>query len=235
MFRSLIFILFILFSVGASAQKIYVVSIGIADYPGTKNDLKLSANDAKAVYRLYIQNTVSEAKLLTNERATRDNILTKARNLFAKAGKDDIVVLFFSGHGYKGGFVAYDNMLSYQDVKKLFSACKSNNKMIFADACFSGGLREGVGAKGVLDKDVMLFMSSRSKETSLELRGMRNGLFTACLVRCLKGGADVNHDRIITAKELYQSVSQGVKELSVDKQHPVMWGSFDDNMPVMIW
>lgn len=29
--------------------KVYLVSVGIADYPGTKNDLRISDNDAKTV------------------------------------------------------------------------------------------------------------------------------------------------------------------------------------------
>ena len=107
--------------------------------------------------------------------------------------------------------------------------------MIFADACFAGDIREHKAPKAGQEKDVMLFLSSRDNEVSIETPRMKNGFFTACLVRCLKGGADVNHDRIITAKELYSAVSEGVIKLSKDKQHPVMWGHFDDNMPVMIW
>ena len=51
----------------------------------------------------------------------------------------------------------------------------------------------------------------------------------------LKGGADMNLDRTVTARELFQAVSSGVILLSENKQHPVMWGNFDNNMPVMIW
>jgi hypothetical protein len=64
---------------------------------------------------------------------------------------------------------------------------------------------------------------------------MKNGIFTTCLLRSLKGGADVNRDRTITAKELYTAVSKGVKVMSLNQQHPVMWGNFDDAMPVMVW
>ena len=54
-------------------------------------------------------------------------------------------------------------------------------------------------------------------------------------LRSLKGGADTNRDRTITAKELYHAVSTGVRALSNEMQHPVMWGNFEDNMPVMVW
>lgn len=81
----------------------------------------------------------------------------------------------------------------------------------------------------------MLFLSSRGNETSIERRDMKNGFFTSCLQKGLRGGADVNRDRVITAKELFSYVSRNVKLLSNDKQHPVMWGKFSDNMVVMKW
>ena len=104
---------------------------------------------------------------------------------------------------------------------------------------FSGTLRDTNGEKQKAnDKyngDVMLFLSSRHNETSIEAPSMKNGLFTTCLVRCLKGGSDYNKDRVITAKELYTGVSEGVIRLSGGKQHPVMWGNFNDNMAILKW
>lgn len=55
------------------------------------------------------------------------------------------------------------------------------------------------------------------------------------LERGLRGGADTNKDRVITAKEIYNFVHQGVVEASRNRQHPVMWGKFDGNMPVIKW
>ena len=231
----LIIVCFCGFSSTANAQKIYLVSVGISDYPGKVNDLKLPVNDASAMYNLYKENANAISILLTDKVATKNNILSKTSDLFRKAKENDIVVFFFSGHGYPGGYYAYDTKLSNDDVRKLFSQCKAKNKMIFADACFAGGIREKKTTSEDTGNNVMLFLSSRNNELSIETPRMKNGFFTACLVRCLKGGADTNRDRIITAKELYVAVSDGVIKLSRDKQHPVMWGNFQDNMPVMIW
>ena len=81
----------------------------------------------------------------------------------------------------------------------------------------------------------MLFLSSRSDETSIERRDMQNGFFTTYLQKGLRGAADVNKDRIITARELFNYVQKNVVSISNDRQHPVMWGKFSDNMPVMKW
>lgn len=235
--RILIVTLLFLLCNSVFAQNVYLLSVGISDYPGTQNDLVLPVNDAKAILDLYKANSFATTKILINEQATRAGIIEAAESLYKNANAEDIIVFFFSGHGHPFGFVAYDAFLDYEDIKGVFSSCKSKHKMIFADACFSGKLRDP-GSKNSEVKpniDVLLFLSSRHNEVSIESPGMKNGFFTACLVKCLKGGADVNRDRIISAKELYDSVRKGVVRLSHDKQHPVMWGSFDDNMVVMKW
>jgi uncharacterized caspase-like protein len=231
----LLVILAVVTAASLDARKIYIIAAGVSDYPGTANDLTLPANDARSVYTLYRKYAGAEGVLLLNNKATKNNILTKANNLFQKAQEDDIVVLFFSGHGNRGYFYTYDGEMRYDEVRKVFASCKARNKMIFADACFAGDMAEGSGAGRDSYKNIMLFFSSRNNETSFESSRMKNGYFTACLLKALKGAADRNKDRIISAKELFVSVSEGVKKLSDDRQHPVMWGNFDDNMPVFVW
>lgn len=237
--KSLI-IVFLLTSSTLLQAKVYLVSVGITDYPGTSMDLTLPAKDAETITWLYSKNTNVEYIQLLNEQATMQNVTSSMRKTFAKASTDDIVVLFFSGHGYPGGFVAYDGQLTYTQVRKAMASSKCKNKMIFADACFSGKIRTNGNSsqssvQAAQKANVMLFLSSRSTETSIERRGMQNGFFTTYLQKGLRGGADANRDRIITAKELYDYVHKGVIEISHDKQHPVMWGKFSDNMPVMTW
>ena len=75
-------------------------------------------------------------------------VLATLKEVFGKAGKDDIVVFFFSGHGSKGGLCAYDThneqtLISYGEIKAVLRQCDANNKQLFIDACFSGGLRGG--------------------------------------------------------------------------------------------
>lgn len=218
------------------AQNHYLVSVGIGDYPGDESDLRTSAADAKGIARLYRKNNNASVVLLTDSNATSTRIKAAAEGLFKKAENDDIVVFFFSGHGYPGGFATYDDYLSYSEVLGCFKDCKAKNKIVFAEACYSGDIR-GDNRIGHVDprSNVMMFLSSRSDEYSFERSDMRNGIFASSLIRALKGGADVNRDRIITARELFDSVSAMVKELSKDKQHPVMWGNFGDSMPVMVW
>ena len=238
-FFNVIICTFILFSLAVTANaKTYLVAVGVSDYPGTDKDLRLPANDAATVQYIYSKNSNAESVLLTNSNATKSAVLSKLRSTFAKASENDIIVFFFSGHGSKGAFCAYDAQIPYSEIRQAMASSKAKNKMIFADACFSGKMRQGrknTAEQSFNNYNIMLFLSSRGNETSIERRDMKNGFFTSCLQKGLRGGADANKDRTITARELFNYVSTNVKTLSSDKQHPVMWGKFSDNMTVMKW
>lgn len=237
--RTLLAICIALFTSIPAEARIYLVSVGVSDYPGTRNDLNLPAADAKTIKWLYEKNSNTTTCILTNSNATCSKIISSMRRLFANAGTSDIVVLFFSGHGVKGGFCAYDGIIGYTEIREAFSECRSANKMIFADACFSGKMRGNKtlssSVQAAKKANVMLFLSSRSNEMSIEKRTMKNGLFTSGLQNGLRGHADSNKDRTITAKELFTYVSSYVIKKSLKKQHPVMWGNFPDSMPIMTW
>ena len=66
-----------------------------------------------------------------NDKAKVATVKKALQNMAALAKEDDIVVMFFSGHGVKGGFVCYDGFLYYSDIYSAMGACKSRNKMIF--------------------------------------------------------------------------------------------------------
>ncbi len=126
-----------------ASQKIYLVSVGVADYPGTKNDLRLTVKDAQVVKWLYDKNNRAETLLITNQMATRSNVLYNLNKLFSKAKREDIIIFFFSGHGYSGGLVdGGGQKISYDDIIAVMAKSLAKNKMIFADACFSGSIRE---------------------------------------------------------------------------------------------
>ena len=224
-----------------ASAKVYLVSVGIADYPGTVNDLSLPAKDAQTITWLYKKNSSVQYCQLLNAEATRSKIILAMNKVFANAGINDIVVFFYSGHGYPGGFYVYDGYRDYGEVRKAMAKSKCKNKMIFADACFSGKMRTNnvsssrKAESSAKNANVMLFLSSRNEETSMERPDMQNGFFTTYLQKGLRGSADMNRDRIITSRELFKYVSKNVIDISNGKQHPVMWGKFSNNMVVMKW
>lgn len=228
--------------VSSAARTMYVVSVGIADYQYI-NDLSKAENDARCFAELYRTHT-THVWLLVGREATHDAILAAMRETYALATADDVVVFFFSGHGTAGGLCPYDmrrdgNLLAYSEMMAVLRSCRAGSKQLFVDACFAGGLRvkSHTTAQSTFSdsEGVMLFLSSRNNEPSRENAHAANGYFTQHLIRGLKGGADADADRIVEARELFDFVSTRVAKDTRDRQHPVMWGKFNDDMRVMSW
>ena len=128
-------------SITSLQAKVYLVSVGIADYPGTENDLRISDNDAQTIAKVFLATKDASVKVLTNEEATQSALLSTMHTLFEDAQSDDAVVLYFSGHGTPGALVCHDGLLTYQHIFKMLKGCKANRKIIIADACYSGKMR----------------------------------------------------------------------------------------------
>lgn len=261
------FTLLCLSVLGMHAQKIYVVSVGIADYKEI-NDLRLTENDVR-VFNEQMDLQGAQITSLLGSQATHTNIISTLRESFAKAKKEDTMIFFFSGHGYEGGFCCWDMSsesptlsdnpvtrnvqerkrlasankyyggLSYAEMQILFRNCRAGKKIVFADACYSGGLHKGnqlnLSVQSARNGDVIFFLSSRTDETSLEVNEKDNGLFTYYLIEGLRGKSDANEDNKITIREIFDYVYQTVVAYADKKrhsQHPVMWGKFNEDTPI---
>lgn len=240
--RTLLTLLLVIICAISAGARTFVVAVGISDYKYI-NDLRLPVSDANGMAQVWRTHTKDVVTLLGSQ-ATRANIINTMRSQFSKAGKNDQIIFFFSGHGYNDGFCAYDTQnprtgLSYKDVYTVFRSSKAGRKIIMADACHAGGLRvtkkRNSNSKPTTSTDVMLFLSCRTSENSLERPTMEYGLFTNFLMSGIRGKADSNRDRKISARELFNYVSSNVASSSGNRQHPVMWGKFDNNMTVIQW
>lgn len=221
-----------------ATSRIYVVSIGVSDYKCIDN-LRLPEQDAKSIATLF-KTESSKVVLLTNQQATKANIMKALNTVFTQSRPEDIILFYFSGHGFSEGFCTYTSNckggshLTFDDIKSVYAKSKAKRKLIFADACYSGAIRSEAKTKkpkeAFKNQNIMLFLSSRTNETSLERSDMKNGFFTSFLVKGLQGKADSNKDKAITSRELFNYVSKNVIEISQGRQHPVMWGKFSDNL-----
>ena len=218
--------------------KIYAVLVGVSEYQQSANNLLYSSQDAIEMYELLKNYSAPENMiLLTNSQAKSNVIVSYTKQLFQRAQPEDIVIFFFSGHGYTNLFFAYDTYLNFGVLQKIFKQCKAKRKLIFADSCLSGTMRQPGSQSSTnsqnMGKNVLLLLSSRSNQFSQEDPSLRNGEFTYFLLAGLRGGADINKDSYITAKELFDFVNPKVKERTNGSQIPVMWGKFDENMIIL--
>ncbi|HFC00717.1 MAG TPA: peptidase C14 caspase catalytic subunit p20 [Phaeodactylibacter sp.] len=237
--------------------KIWAVVVGVARYKHMPV-LKYTDDDAYQVYA-FLKSPEGGAlpdnqiRVLIDEDATRSNILRTMRNVFLKADENDVVVMYFSGHGLPGAFIPVDfdgfnNKLSHSDIKQIFKESKAKHKLCLADACHSGTLMAMRSAPASFENTLRkyysafdnstggtaLLMSSKGEEYSLEDKGLRQGIFSHYLIRGLKGEADANHNKIVTIQELYDYVFKKVRNYTGNAQSPTLSGEFDPRMPVAV-
>lgn len=240
--RISLFLVLSLFSLlGASAQKTYVVAVGLTDYDKEKNSLPCSVDDARAISNFFDKYTDSEIFMLKNENATRAHILTVLKKLFAKSTEADEVVFAYSGHGFDGGLSCYDSdkVILCSEIQEIMRNVKARRKVMFIMACHSGSFAKKYGSAARNNdykskkSNVMLYLSSRANESSWENTGMVNSYFFNRLIQGLKGAADANRDRKVTARELFNFVNRAVINDTNGVQHPQMYGNFPDDMVVV--
>lgn len=226
----------------------YVLAVGVSSYAG---DLALNyaAKDAEAIDAVLRENggTLREVKtrLLTNEQATRKNIMDGLAWLKREMTQRDVGVIFFSGHGMKDENNNFYLCPVDVDADSLFSTGVPGNQLrdflagvpgkviAILDACHAGSLAEEKRKSGgVLTDDlvrelinedcgVVVMCSSQGREVSLESPTHGQGYFTVALVSGLAGEADYNEDAIVDLKELDLYVTHQVKKLTDGRQHAV--------------
>jgi uncharacterized caspase-like protein len=217
-----------------------MLSVGIGDYADPRiSDLALTRADAidmaQAVIRLGGPDTV--VRLLLDAEATKAKMKAGINWLAKTAGKKDLAIFYYSGHGARyrdqdgDELDAYDEFVCPQDtgVKggietfirddemrewlKVVTA-RTRNLVVIFDSCHSGdAVRVGEATPKQLRGDLvqemlagykrpdkeaglvvseeplqghMLLAAAEAQQSSYELRGMSNGLFTTYVLKGLE-------------------------------------------------
>ncbi len=237
----------------ATDIKVWAVVIGVADYSHMPA-LKYTDDDAYRVYA-FLKSPEGGAlkdeqiKILIDENATKEKITQTMNEVYGKAGENDLIIMYYSGHGLKGSFLPIDfdgfnNKLHHEEVNAILEKSKAKYKVCIADACHSGSLlamKSGT-IQSVLstyytslakaESGTALIMSSKSDETSLESSGLRQGVFSHFLIRGMKGEADTDENKIVTIDELFGFIDENVRNYTGFRQSPLIQGDYDGKMPV---
>lgn len=144
--------------------------------------------------------------------------------------------------------------LGEAELSAAIAAIKAPRVIVVIDACHAAGtatLKSGLGkhgeegiAEGFDDKSLqqlargtgrVVLASSRATETSLVLRRERNSVFTTAMLSGLKGAATAACDGTIRVFDLFNHVSETVRQSVPGKQHPVFKASdLEENFPVAL-
>jgi uncharacterized caspase-like protein len=194
--------------------------------------------------------------LLIDEDATRKNVIKAIRDIYSQAGKDDIIIFYFSGHGAEGAFITsefdkndiedYKGILWHEELQSVFQQSPAKYKYLIADACHAGSFTQSSKQSGTQSRGAfyqafeqskggfVLLLSCMGDEVSLETRGVKQGVFSHYLLRGLKGESDNNKDKIVSVIELFDYVDNNVKNFTRGKQNPVISGNYDEALPIAV-
>ena len=238
----------------------YALLIGVGAYRHLR-PLARTTTDARDLYDLLAQAGYPAANLalLLDEQATKAAISDRLDWLARRAGTDDTVVVFFSGHGAQrvGGFEPGEYLcpveadwynlrgtaISDEEFTTALRAIRAGRIAVFLDACHSGGvgepkdaalqvksgLSEAAYTRMAQGRGRVVVASCRPDEVSWELPGIRNGLFTHYLLEGLRG-ASADRDATVRIFNLFDYVSRQVPRHK--PQHPLFKGEIELNFTI---
>ena len=161
--------------------------------------------------------------------------------LFANRDPEDLLLLYFSGHGFrdnqrqlllscsesinsKQGKPELYSTVRARDVQTYMQASNSQRQLLILDCCFSGAFADGMAAKddGAIDleafggKGKAVLTSSASIETSSAPEaGDGLSMYTRFLVEGIStGAADLQRRGFVDVKDLHNYVESRLQELA---------------------
>lgn len=165
-------------------------------------------------------------------------------DLFANRAPDDVILLYYSGHGIKdergglylavpatrkhaSGELVRASAVSCRHIHDVMGASRSRRHVVVLDCCFSGAFAEGMLAKDAGHVDLraqlggegrVVLASSASTQYSFDAAETGLSTYTQFLVHGIASGeADLNHDGAITVDELHEYARARVQAV-----HPAM-------------
>ncbi len=238
-----------------TVKNLHVLAIGIDDYANDNLDMTTANKDVNSLVSSLERQKGSvfgevKTKTLSNSEATKANIEDAIRQIKGKAAKDDLVLIYFAGHGAESNGNFY---LEPTDVKadpSDLEASSVDNRWVleeisrysaptlyFLDASYptKGDAGATVGNSNmdavsndfgkVIDSDdeIRIFVSSTSsKQKSNAGSEDKGSLFTSAMLEGLDGKADQNGNGVVTVEELGDYVSDRVLGQTNWKQKPMV-------------
>lgn len=216
------------------------LAIGVSDYEPGLTPLPGAISDVEAMRRVLQHPDLGgfdDVKTLSNPNP--QEMQEAIETLFSGRTKDDLVLLFFSGHGVKDdsgklhlatritrktlqGELIRATAVPTRFVQDIMSNSRSKRQVVILDCCFSGAFAEGWLAKDDGSVDVKsqlggegraVLTSSTSTQYSFEQEGSDLSTYTRYLVEGIEtGAADLDSDGIVSVDELHEYARAKVRE-----------------------
>ena len=202
--------------------------IGIDDYKDRNiPDLKTPVKDVKAVSEVLTDRYgFKNFRLILNQEATRERIISELRSLIEKSRPEDSVLVYYAGHGDQdkltrgGWWIPSDakagNPATYIDnslIQRIVAAMKTRHVLVISDSCYSGTLFGTYkSAPPVIDDKYYLglfneksrwAMTSGNKTPVADFGSEGHSIFAYQLVKAL----EKNERPYFSAHELYDRIA----------------------------
>jgi len=208
-------------SAAAFGSQVYGIFAGIADYPGTGNDLDLTDQDAIRARDALIEGAgmnSANAYTLLNSDATQANFRSALANINAEIGSDDTLVIFYSGHGDRVPRAAgpnstdpdgmdetielYDGAMLDDELAALLDDSNAGTILLVMDSCFSGGFSKDIVSR---PGRMGLFSSEEDVTSQVAFKFQAGGYLSVFFDEAIREGyADRDENGELTAIELSQ-------------------------------
>ncbi|MEH2410584.1 caspase, EACC1-associated type [Nostoc sp.] len=217
--------------------------IGISEYEPGLAPLPNAVKDVEAMRRVLVNPEMgdfAEADVTMLKNPQRQDMENAIYNLYDHRQKNDLLLLYFSGHGVKvddGDFyfstrnteknqekLVPTTAVAARDVHHYMNLSKSRRLVVILDCCFSGAFAKGLTAKdiGTIDLEQHLggegraiLTASTSMQYAFESNGLELSIYTHYLVEGIeKGAADIDGDGWIAVEELHLYAKSKVQEAS---------------------
>ncbi len=214
--------------------------IGVSEYEPGLPCLEAAVRDIEALRRVLQDPEMGgfdEVKKLANPEA--HTMQLEIETLFDGRAKDDLVLLFFSGHGVLdadgtlyfasrntrknvNGDLIQSTAVETRFVHKIMNNSPAKRQAIILDCCYSGAFDPALQPKDDGSVDLLkqlgsegrvVLTSSNSTERSFEQQGADLSIYTRYLVEGIETGAgDQNGDGFVSMLELHEYAASKVRE-----------------------
>jgi Caspase domain len=227
----------------------YAVVIGVSRYLDQRLNLRFADRDALAIRDFLVDPKgggfdPAKVEYLVNGNATAANIRTALFTFLTKPRPNDLVVVYFAGHGapdpkrpqnyYLLGYdTDVENMggtaIPMWELQAAFERTVQANIVSLVDACHSEGVGKGLPNLASQAWTQASYGQRRAILTASEINqfseesdrwGGGHGVFTYYVLRGLEGAADTNRDGRVSVGELFDYVHNHVLAATQGEQAP---------------
>ena len=200
----------------------WAVLVGVSDYRAGTGipHLAFAAKDARDFAALLRRRGLPQdnVKMLLDREATKAAVEQALKTWVRKAGKDDVIILFWSGHGYPDPedpsiayFACHDSRLNdpasaieMGEVRRWLERRGARNVVVIADTCHAGKVIRSANPKAIsvgpsleamerarrIPPGMVFIVSAQADRKAYEDSSWTNGALTHVLLQALSGKAD---------------------------------------------